>query len=228
MKRYSLILLFALFFYGIAQGQSLSVEAVAGPTLAYRILTTERSSWDFLKGERPIISYAGGLRAIYSFNESWSAGVGLGYARKGFSHAPIELTNDFGDPVLEPVIATEPKVAFTFLELPLFARYTIVQNEYIKFYAQSGLFTGFLLRERAQILEWPSGELKYVTVENSFARPVNVGLQAGAGLQFPVSGPWQIGVEPTLNSHLLSLHGDGPVKRWLFSFGINLLVNRAW
>lgn len=208
MMRFPLVLLLPLFLSGMAHGQSLSVEAAAGPTLAYRFLAAEKQFNLWIEGDRPIVSYVGDLRAIYLLNESWRAGVGVGYARKGLS---------FG-----------PKIAYSFLELPFFVRYTFMQSTNIKLYAQSGLFAGFLLRQRTQVPTMPGGELKYVTVENSSAKPVNIGMQAGVGMLFPLSGPWQIGVEPSFSSHLLPTYNDVNVKKWLFSFGINLLLNRAW
>jgi hypothetical protein len=217
--RYPLILLLTLFLSGIVQGQSLSVEATAGPSLAYRILVADENFKAVFGDERPIISYQGGLRLLYPFNINWSAGAGVAYTRKGFNLGPFYFTDEFGNPVNE----IEPKIAYTYLEIPLFVRYVFKQTESYKLYVQSALAANFFLRER-----WLDAGKNSVTIENSLARPVNIGLQAGVGILFPLSGPWQIGVEPGLNTHLLPVFSDTPAKRWLFSFGINLLVNRTW
>lgn len=174
-----------------------------------------------MKDNRPILSYGAVFRTLYAVDDRWSAGTGLGYARKGFSFGSFSY-RDVSTGIWRETSLTN---AYSFLEVPLFIRYFFKERENYRLYAQSGLAASFFLRER---LEMPDGELKYVTVENSSTIPVNLGLQAGVGVLVPLSGPWQIGVEPTLNSHLLPAYGDTPVKMWLFSFGINLLVNRAW
>ena len=220
--------LFALFISVFANAQSLSVELAAGPTMAYRIMTTEKQFSGFGDSERPILSYDIGLRLFYPVAEKWRIGAGVFYSRKGLDLGPFYITDEEAE-VTHKI--KESPWTFSFLEIPIIARYYFEENEQYQIYWQTGVSACVFLQEGLILPTDPSGRdggSKFVKTENSKAVPFNVGLKGGAGILFPLAGGWRVGAEPVINIQLFPLFSNVPAKRRLFTFGANLIVNRGW
>lgn len=227
---YILTLLLTLLLSGIVQGQSFSVEAAAGPTMAYRITTAEESFKKAVDEDQPMLSYEAGVRMLYSLNENWRVGGGLMYSRKGFHIEPYQFANEFGEPMKD----VESKYVFSFLELPLVARYVIKEKNKFRLYTQSGLGASFLLQERV-LLEEPmnfNGKPIQEIYLSNVLRSVNLTFHAGVGASYRLADGWQVGAEPAFNSHLLPMLPSGEnnvaIQRRLFSLGLNLVASYSW
>lgn len=229
MIRYSFFLLLVLGLPGVAHAQSLAIELVGGPTMAYRISIVDERLQKVMDEEQPMLSYEAGVRMFYSLKENWRVGGALMYARKGFKPEPVFYTNEFG----EPMDDIGSKHVISFLELPVIARYVIKEKNKFSLYAQSGLGASFFLRGRT-ILEEPvnfNGE-SIQEYDSPFSfRDVNLAFHAGFGAAYQLGSGWQLGVEPAFNCHILSMFPAeqmGALSTSLFALGLNVVGSYAW
>lgn len=184
------------------------------PDYGYRFLETGaddawmKEIYDTLEVGR--FSYTAGLSAIYNFNKNVSFGSGLLFSDKG------ERTKNY---------ATPPVNNYTnhyyFLDVPLKVNYTVAYKK-INFFITAGIVANVYLSGRTQVKTNSSGS-KEVLKPTSEVSPVSFSFTGGIGIDCPLTDRWYFKLEPAYKRSI-SAATAAPVKKYFYSFGLNLGV----
>lgn len=138
-------------------------------------------------GNESLKKYAGttaGLHIEGHFKIDITAHFGLkailGYDQNGWVYRSLTFTNDVGNDLGSGNL----KEKLNYLNLPIIAEYTFGKK--IKFYADAGIFAGYLLKYTiVRKIKEPVASTTKTT--SDFRKATNYGFTAGVGLQFPIA-----------------------------------------
>ncbi len=227
-----LLLLYCCFsLLTAAQAQKTTWSINVSPTLSHRIASVPVASSlasSVQSGERAIHAFDFGVDLRTQISHRLSLGSGLFYARKGFANAYVATI--YNQAWLTPTYVID--FVQDYLDIPLFATYTLLHQHKLRWYALAGLNNSILLRERNEVTV-RSGELRREEVPEETADlldepylhapgPYSLGLVGGWGVRAQVDDKTFVGLEATSKIMLSRLQDlvSGSSRRQ-YSLGLN-------
>lgn len=218
MKKICLLLLSFLSYAGWGQtADSLSTHGftlgiVFSPDYGYRRLETSatdqwmKETYDTL--EVPRFSYTAGLAINFRIIGKLSLSSGLFFSDKGertkrYSIPPVNNYNNH----------------YYYLDVPVKLNYHVIGKK-IKLFLSAGVAANIYLNSRTTAETGSYGESKRASTGNTISR-LAFSFVGGFGIDCPLTQRWFFRLEPNYRKFLTPI-ADGPVKKYLYSTGINL------
>ena len=224
-----LSLFFLLIFFSsslaMAQEKAISVEVAAGPAMADRFIYQDGSfQRGYFGSEGAVLRHGAAFRLLYPLSDKWDVGAGLAYSVKGFKLGPVSYMDIYGR---ETERKDEFLSLYKFLEIPVFVRYYFIKSSIGDFYGKLGMAPSVYLQSKSTAFD-EDGNTYFKSERASYIHPINLDVQAGAGLLFSLGDTWKIGGETELNSFGFPLvKGEVLFRSWLYTLGFNFVVKRS-
>lgn len=187
--------------------------------LSYRLSKAEgefsylKNEFDSLESSR--YGFSAGIFAGYTINTTLSVQAGLHFTRSGFS---IDTLQEVG--------FTNMKFNYNYLELPIRITHVFKLQRKIQPIVSMGFYAGYLLQHRTTY--FVSAEPQRKTYEDGQSlSPLNLGFMGTLGFQKDIAPNYRIQVEGLFRQSFTSI-SNTPLKRYLFSTGINLSLVRSF
>ena len=172
-----------------------------------------------------MFGYTTGLSLIYKFNRRFSLETGILYSNKGYKIKDDELMySSTGQDIPDSKIPTKMKILYNhyYLDIPFKINYLIVKSN-LSYYLTAGASASvFIKGTRTRILEYKNGEndKKTYLSEYDFLN-YNYAVLFGFGMEYDILKRLEIKIEPIFRRSLTP-DIDLKVKRYLYSFGVNI------
>lgn len=213
------LILFPLFSYGQdstlhrALGISFSNDLCYRLTSAENELTETKKNFDSLEVAR--YGYTFGVFGGYNVSPNFSVQAGLNFSRRGYA---IDTLEEAG--------LVNMKFSYSFIEVPLRVRYVLRTQRKIQPVVTLGFNTGFLLRNKTFYNEIGiAGRKTYQDGQKMI--PINFGIVASLGFQKNIWPNYIFQLDGVYRQSITPL-SDTPLKRHLFSAGVNLSLMRLF
>ena len=193
-----------------------NISITYSPDYCFRKLVANASSEWVKEGldtlEVGKLGYTAGLNYTFDFNKRFAISTGLLLSNKG------EKT--------KKIFSSTPSVFnynnhYYYLDIPLTARYNLL-NKLFKLYAFGGISSNiFLVEKTTQISGYTNDDAKISYYNKQNFSKVNFAILAGFGIQYSLTKKWDLKIEPIYRRSINAI-ANTPVKKYLYSFGINI------
>jgi hypothetical protein len=159
---------------------------------------------------KPFIGFSGGAYFQYNFSKMISLRTDIAFERKG-SCFPLTFTNEIGE-TIEQITA---KTNFNYLTMPVLLRITLGKK--IKFFANSGVFFGYLIKQTSVFHTKIVSPSLRKQDNTSFDKRFDFGISMGLGFSIPIKERFQLSFELRNNMGLLNIsavgvYGNGTIQ----------------
>ena len=187
--------------------------------LSYRLSKAD-GDIDYLKQEFDSLEssrygFSAGVFAGYTINSALSVRAGLHFSRYGFA---IDTLEEAG--------FTNMKFNYSYVELPIRISHVFKLQSKVQPIVSLGLYAGYLLQQKTT--HFATGEPQRITYEDGQAlSSINLGVIGAVGFQKNIAPNYRIQLEGAFRQSFTPV-GDTPLKRYLFSTGVNFSIVRMF
>jgi opacity protein-like surface antigen len=215
------LILSICFTLTIARAQTLDTTAHSkfdfgfsfSPDYNYRVLSASNDNgwaknfYDTL--EVPKYGYTCGFNVVYNFNEHFNLGSGILFSDKG------ERTKKY---VIQPV--NNYINHYYYLDVPIRANYYLTISK-VKLYASAGINANIFLGTESSVSTGNSGEKNNFGSSSAMSR-FALSFIGGVGMDCHLTDRWYVKIEPLYRRFFMSANNDAGLKKYFYSFGLNI------
>lgn len=228
--KYLFFILFLLSSPVTLLGQKIAVGLSISPMISFRTFEYHGNNNTILQAvknsEKAIYTYSFGLNTSYSMSPRWQINTGLQYTKLGYAMTNIIVRTNEGKYVTDLAI----NYLQSFIDLPLFATYTITNpNKLISWYTSIGVINSFTLRNTFD-LKTPKIALfskeEISNINNSDSQQIsfyNFSYRVGMGLTLKVDSRHSMSFEAFYRGGLSAVRDRNiDLNRYLSAVGLNV------
>jgi Outer membrane protein beta-barrel domain len=198
-----------VFFGGISYSNDLSYRlSKADGDIAYL-----KQEFDSLESSR--YGFSAGVFAGYNFNAALSVRAGLHFSRYGYAIDTLQAAG-----------FTNMRFNYNYVELPIRISHVFKLQRKVQPIVSLGVYTGYLLQHKTT--HFATGEPQRISYEDGQTlSSINLGVIGAVGFQKNIAPNYRIELEGSFRQCLTPI-GDTPLKRYLFSTGVNFSIVRSF